>query len=54
MGGWEGKKLKDYDLRTQASRSTEASANNPLRRKEVVIVALVTLIFGKGTNPNSQ
>jgi hypothetical protein len=35
------KKLKGYDLATQASRSTEASADNPLRRKEEVIFFLV-------------
>jgi hypothetical protein len=34
------KKLKGYDLATQASRSTEASADNPLRRKEEVIFFL--------------
>ena len=54
MGGWERKKkLKDCDFETQASRSTEASANNLLRQKEVVIVALMTLIFDNLTNANS-
>jgi hypothetical protein len=36
---------------TQASRSTEASANNLLYRKEVVIFWL-TLVLDEGTNPN--
>jgi hypothetical protein len=34
---------------SQASRSTEASADNPLRGKEVVIVLLLTVVLDKGT-----
>jgi hypothetical protein len=51
-GGWERKKLKDYNLATQASRSMEASANNLLCQKEVVIIKL-TLFLTKVSNPNS-
>jgi hypothetical protein len=36
---------------THASQSTEASANNLLHRKEVVIFWL-TLVLDEGTNPN--
>jgi hypothetical protein len=32
------KKLKGYDLAMQASQSMEASADNPLRQKEEVIL----------------
>ena len=47
MGGWERKKklVKDCDVETQASRSTDVSANNLLRQKEVVIIVLMTLIM---------
>jgi hypothetical protein len=48
------KKPKGYDLATQASQSTEASANNLLRRKEEVILFVDTVIFDmQVSDPNS-